>query len=64
VWIWTISDYFKPAYLFNHDEMLGHLVDDSFLVYELQKQRASWKGAVFFIISVIGLIFIVLGQHC
>jgi ribosomal protein S19 len=55
-----VDNYFKPVYLFN--EMLGHLVGDSFLVYELQKHRACWKGAV--LINVISLIFIVLGQHC
>jgi hypothetical protein len=40
-----ISDDFKPAYLFN--EMLGHLVPDIVLVYELQKHGARRKGAVF-----------------
>jgi hypothetical protein len=42
--MWTICIYFKPAYLFN--EMLGHLVNDRFLVYELKKHRAHGKGAV------------------
>jgi hypothetical protein len=42
--MWTFDDYFKPAHLFN--EMLGHLVDGRFLVYELEKHRARWKGAV------------------
>jgi hypothetical protein len=60
--MWTIGNYFKPAYLFN--EMLGHLVDDRFLVYELQKHRARWKCAVLNLVNVIGLIFIVAGQHC
>jgi hypothetical protein len=36
---------FLQACLFN--EMLGHLVDDSFWVNELQKHRARWEGAVF-----------------
>jgi hypothetical protein len=59
----SIGNYFKPAYLFN--DMLGHLVKGSFLVYELQKHRARWKDAVsIFFFNVIGLIFIVLGQHC
>jgi hypothetical protein len=41
-----LLSYFKPAHLFN--EILSHLVmvDDSFLVYELQKHRARWKGVV------------------
>jgi hypothetical protein len=64
--MWTIGNDFKPAYLLN--EMLVHLVDDSFLVYELCKHRAHWKGDVFnfdqCVLNLIGLIFIVLGQHC